>query len=126
MFASVSDWLTNNRYVGTAILHPIRSVVSTRFSGCSSAIQSFAQHKNIAMAHKMASLKHEYNNRDNLGDYNNRDNLGDYMGTYDTIGGTPRHDPAFDYDPPDICLECEIDPEDCPGEAACPKLKETT
>jgi len=26
------------------------------------------------------------------------------MGTYDTIGGTPRHNPMFDCDPPcDIC-----------------------
>lgn len=30
------------------------------------------------------------------------------MGTYDTIGGTPRHDPAFDYDPP--CAVCGLDP----------------
>ena len=41
------------------------------------------------------------------------------MGTYDTIGGTPRHDPAFDHDPPTVCLEYEIDPDDCPGEDRC-------
>ena len=41
------------------------------------------------------------------------------MGTYDTIGGTPRHDPAFDRNPPDVCIECEIDPDDCPGEDHC-------
>ena len=41
------------------------------------------------------------------------------MGTYDTIGGTPRHDPAFDCDPPTVCLECEIEPDDCPGEDRC-------
>lgn len=33
------------------------------------------------------------------------------MGTYDTIGGTPRHDPAFDYDPP--CDVCGDDPAVC-------------
>ncbi len=30
------------------------------------------------------------------------------MGTYDTIGGAPRHDPAFDHDPP--CAVCGLDP----------------
>jgi len=34
------------------------------------------------------------------------------MGTYDTRGGTPRHDPCFDYDPP--CEVCGGDPFDCP------------
>ncbi len=41
------------------------------------------------------------------------------MGTYDTRGGTPRHDPMFDYDPP--CAICGKDPSgdcDCPE---CPK-----
>ncbi len=28
------------------------------------------------------------------------------MGTYDTIGGTPRHNPAFDEDEFGECLEC--------------------
>ena len=45
------------------------------------------------------------------------------MGTYDTKGGTPRHDPAFDYDPP--CEVCGFDPAsdcNCPE---CPVCKET-
>jgi len=33
------------------------------------------------------------------------------MGTYDTIGGTPRHDPMFDEDPP--CEICGKDSFDC-------------
>jgi len=28
------------------------------------------------------------------------------MGTYDTIGGTPRHDPTFDEDGFAACLKC--------------------
>lgn len=40
------------------------------------------------------------------------------MGTYDTIGGTPRHDPMFDYDPP--CEICGNDPFDCTC-PECPK-----
>ncbi len=40
------------------------------------------------------------------------------MGTYDTIGGTPRHDPAFDYDLP--CEVCGLDPYgDYPGGKGC-------
>jgi len=33
------------------------------------------------------------------------------MGTYDTIGGTPQHDPAFDEDW--LCEVCGKDPCDC-------------
>jgi hypothetical protein len=33
------------------------------------------------------------------------------MGTYDTRGGTPRHDKDFDYDYP--CEVCGLDPYDC-------------
>lgn len=33
------------------------------------------------------------------------------MGTYDTIGGTPRHDPNADYDLP--CEICDKDPALC-------------
>ena len=33
------------------------------------------------------------------------------MGTYDTIGGTPRHDPMFDQDMP--CEVCGRDPFYC-------------
>ena len=33
------------------------------------------------------------------------------MGTYDTRGGYPRHDPMFDEDPP--CDGCGKDPYDC-------------
>lgn len=55
------------------------------------------------------------------------------MGTYDTIGGTPRHDPVFDSEPPcDTCTrtcrtcgraanrcECETGP-DC--DKVCPEI----
>ena len=40
------------------------------------------------------------------------------MGTYDTRGGTPRHDTNFDYDYP--CETCGKDPYDC----MCPELEE--
>jgi hypothetical protein len=33
------------------------------------------------------------------------------MGTYDTIGGTPRHDPSFDHE--GSCDICGHDPSDC-------------
>jgi len=33
------------------------------------------------------------------------------MGTYNTRGGYPKHDPSFDYDPP--CEICGKFPEDC-------------
>ena len=35
------------------------------------------------------------------------------MGTYDTIGGTPRHNPEFDIDIPHCCEGCEDAGEDC-------------
>lgn len=47
------------------------------------------------------------------------------MGTCDTIGGTPRHNPSFDMDPPcEVCGkpvdECQCEP--CPqcGALGCP------
>jgi hypothetical protein len=33
--------------------------------------------------------------------------------------GTPRYDPPYDCDLPEICIDCEIDPDDCPGEDHC-------
>lgn len=41
------------------------------------------------------------------------------MGTYDTIGGTPRHDPNFEYDPP--CDICGKDPGGGPFGCECPE-----
>ena len=47
-----------------------------------------------------------------------RKKKGDKMGTYDTIGGTPRHDPMFDLDSPcEVCGK-DIDLCECPE---CPK-----
>lgn len=46
------------------------------------------------------------------------------MGTYDTIGGTPRHDPMADYFP--LCDVCGKDPStDCECCEICNKNKAT-